>query len=89
MGDLFRIGTDDGLQRTALSYPSTEDRWLRLSWPREAGFPRVSAVEVETVRGPTLTFAARGAPCRPGGPQEAPATVCELALPAWGRSCGG
>lgn len=85
VGDLFRIGTEEGLQRTALSYPATEDRWLRLAWPRAAGFPRVSAVEVETVSGPTLTSAARGAPCRLAGPQEAPATVCDLSLPGMGQ----
>lgn len=85
VGDLFRIGTEDGLQRTALSYPATEHRWLRLTWPREAGFPRVSAVEVETVSGPALTFAARGAPCRTAGPEQAPATVCELSLPGLGQ----
>ncbi len=88
VGDLFRIGTEGpekGLQRTALSYPVTDDRWLRLAWPREAGFPRVSAVEVETVSGPTLTYTARGAPCRTAGPQEAPATVCELSLPGMGQ----
>jgi hypothetical protein len=85
VGDLFRIGTEDGLQRTALSYPATEHRWLRLSWPLAAGFPRVSAVEVETVSGPTLTFAARGAPCRTAGPETAPATVCELSLPGLGQ----
>lgn len=85
VGDLFRLGTEGGLQRTALSYPATEDRWLRLAWPREAGFPRVSAVEVETVSGPTLAFTGRGAPCRTGGPEEAPATVCELALPGMGQ----
>lgn len=85
VGDLFRIGTEDGLQRTALSYPVTEHRWLRLTWPREAGFPRVSAVEVETVSGPTLAFASRGASCREAGPQEAPSNVCELSLPAPGQ----
>ena len=89
VGDLFRIGTEGGLQRTALSYPVTEHRWLRLTWPREAGFPRVSAVEVETVSGPKLAFAARGVPCRPGGPQEAPSTVCELSLPGMGQVRGG
>ncbi|HKH46812.1 MAG TPA: DUF3999 family protein [Thermoanaerobaculia bacterium] len=85
VGDLFRLGTEGGLQRTALSYPATDHRWLRLFWPREAGFPRVSAVEVETVSGPTLTFAARGAPCRVAGPKQVPATVCELALPGLGQ----
>jgi Protein of unknown function (DUF3999) len=85
VGDLFRLGTEGGLERTALSYPATDHRFLRLAWPREAGFPRVSAVEVETVSGPTLTFAAKGAPCRMAGPAGAPATVCELALPGMGQ----
>ncbi len=82
VGDLFRIGGDKGLQRSSLSYPSTQDRYLRLTWPEEAGFPRVSAVEVETIRGPSLTFSARGAECRPavsGG------VSCELPLPALGQ----
>lgn len=84
-GDLFRVGTKNGLQRTALSYPATEHRWLRLAWPEAAGFPRVSAVEVETVSGPTLTFAARGTPCRLTGSKAAPSAVCELALPGMGQ----
>lgn len=82
VGDLFRIGGDKGLQRSSLSYPSTQDRYLRLSWPEEAGFPRVSAVEVETVRGPSLTFSARGAGCRPSA---AGGIGCELPLPASGQ----
>ena len=82
VGDLFRIGGDKGLQRSSLSYPSTQDRYLRLSWPEEAGFPRVSAVEVETVRGPLLTFSARGADCRP---LASSGIGCELPLPAAGQ----
>jgi hypothetical protein len=81
-GDLFRIGEREGLQQIALSYPSTEDRYLRLAWPQAAGFPKVETVEVETVKGPSLAFATRGAECRPAGP---PAAVCSLALPAVGQ----
>lgn len=81
-GDLFRIGPGDGLQQTALSYPPTEDRHLRLHWPAAAGLPRVSAVEVETVTGPSLT-ATQDAKCDRGRPGVA---VCTLELPAPGQT---
>jgi hypothetical protein len=81
-GDMFRIGEREGLQQISLSYPSTEDRYLRLAWPQSAGFPRVEAVEVETVSGPSLAFATRGAECQAAGPS---ATACALALPAPGQ----
>lgn len=85
VSDLFRVGSGEGLQKSALSYPSTDHRWLRLFWPRAAGFPRISAVEVETVSGPTLAFATRGASCRETGPESPPATACELLLPGMGQ----
>lgn len=85
VSNLFRVGSGEGLQKTALSYPSTDHRWLRLFWPRAAGFPRISAVEVETVSGPTLAFATRGASCRETGPESAPGTACELILPGMGQ----
>jgi hypothetical protein len=85
VSNLFRVGSGEGLQKTALSYPSTDHRWLRLFWPRAAGFPRISAVEVETVSGPTLAFATRGASCRETGPESAPAAACELILPGMGQ----
>jgi len=81
-GDMFRIGESEGLQQISLSYPSTEDRYLRLAWPQAAGFPRVEAVEVETVSGPSLAFATRGAECQAAGPSS---TACALALPAPGQ----
>lgn len=81
-GDMFRIGERAGLQQISLSYPSTEDRYLRLAWPQAAGFPRVEAVEVEMVSGPSLAFATRGAECQAEGPI---ATACALALPAPGQ----
>jgi hypothetical protein len=81
-GDLFRLGEREGLQQIALSYPSTEDRFLRLGWPQAAGFPRVEAVEVETVSGPSLTFATRGAEhMQMGGA----AAAWTLSLPAAGQ----
>ncbi|HEX7185240.1 MAG TPA: DUF3999 family protein [Thermoanaerobaculia bacterium] len=81
-GDLFRIGESEGLQQTALSYPSTEDRFLRLAWPEQAGFPRVAAVAVEVVRGPSLTSSTQDTECRETRPA---AVACELALPAAGQ----
>lgn len=81
-GDLFRIGSADGLERTSLSYPATRDRYLRLHWPGEAGLPRVSAVEVETVTGPSVTVDVDDAECDTGRPGVA---VCLLSLPAPGQ----
>jgi len=81
-GDMFRLGEREGLQQISLSYPSTEDRYLRLAWPQAAGFPRVETVEVETVSGPSLAFATRGAECQAAGPRS---TACALVLPAPGQ----
>lgn len=81
-GDLFRIGSADGLERTSLSYPATRDRYLRLHWPAEAGLPRVSAVEVETVTGPSVTVDVQDAECDTDRPD---VTVCILTLPAAGQ----
>jgi hypothetical protein len=81
-GDLFRIGSADGLERTSLSYPATRDRYLRLHWPGEAGLPRVSAVEIETVTGPSVTVDVQDVECDTGRPGVA---VCILTLPAAGQ----
>lgn len=84
-GDLFRIGESAGLQQIALSYPSTTDRFLRLAWPQEAGFPRVQAVEVETVSGPSVTYTARGAECQAAGTSSSSGLACSFPLPAPGQ----
>ncbi|HKV07303.1 MAG TPA: DUF3999 family protein [Thermoanaerobaculia bacterium] len=81
-GDLFRIGSADGLERTSLSYPATRDRYLRLHWPAEAGLPRVSAVEVETVTGPSVTVDVQDAECDTA---HSGVAVCLLNLPASGQ----
>jgi Protein of unknown function (DUF3999) len=78
-GDLFRLGEAGELQRTSLSYPATRDRFLRLHWPRAAGFPRVSAVEVETVAGPSVEATTRDVKCEADQPGP---VVCAIALPA-------
>jgi uncharacterized protein DUF3999 len=46
---LFRLGTDSELQGSAVTYPATDARYLRLEWPSAAKFPRVETVELDTV----------------------------------------
>jgi hypothetical protein len=69
---------------TAVSYPATTDRYLRLHWPRRRQeTPRVSAVAVEAVVGPVLPVPTPNADCRPGPPG---ALFCTLPLPAAGQT---
>jgi hypothetical protein len=72
-----RLSGVEGLQRLALSYPSSADRFLRLHWLAGPS-PSVTAAEVETVNGPMLTYAARGGGCG----DTASGAVCSLELPA-------
>lgn len=68
-----RLGGAEGVQRVALTYPSTPDRFLRLS-----NAPAVASAAVETVAGPLLSFAVQGAPCR----HARSAAICTLEIPA-------
>lgn len=52
-GDLFRLGLDDTLESFALDYPATNDRFLRLEWPRSGEFPELQRVAVARL-GPAL-----------------------------------
>ncbi|HVT60070.1 MAG TPA: DUF3999 family protein [Thermoanaerobaculia bacterium] len=83
-GDLFRLGEEAGLQRTSLPYPASQLRYLRLAWPRSAGFPQLRGVAVETtVPGRSLAVTSPDAPCRSTAATALPAsTVCQLPLPA-------
>jgi hypothetical protein len=81
-GDLFQLGNGGGLKRTSLVYPPSDRRYLRLHWPREAGFPEVRRVEVETAPRSSLAITARAAECEHHPPA---ATVCRLPLPAAGQ----
>lgn len=72
------LGGIEGLQRLALSYPSTSDRFLRLHWPAGANPPAITTGEVETVNGPTLALATQGARCD----DTATGAVCTLEVPA-------
>lgn len=66
-----RLGGAEGLQRIALAYPSTSNRFLRLR--SEAS---IAAAAVESVAG--LTLAVQGASCR-----SAPSvSICSLEIPA-------
>lgn len=47
--ELFRLGDDPTLQRFALDYPPLADRYLRLTWPRQAEVPKLEALTVATV----------------------------------------
>jgi hypothetical protein len=73
-----RLDGVEGLQRLALSYPSTSDRFLRIHWPAGAAAPTIATAEVETVNGPTLALVTRGARCD----DTATGAVCTLELPA-------
>jgi Protein of unknown function (DUF3999) len=84
-GDLFRLGSGEGLARTSLPYPATSARYLRLSWPARAGFPELRGVAVEsTSPGRSLTVTSRSSPCREG--PSAVARSCRLPLPAAGQT---
>lgn len=57
-GDLFRLGEAEGLQRSALEYAATDERFLRLAWPRGAGFPELVEVWVRALPPPPESLAA-------------------------------
>ena len=83
-GDLFRLGEGDaGLERTALSYPPTSVRYLRLAWPKAAGFPEVKGVELELSAGPSIALASGEATCERGGNGS---LACRVELPAPGTA---
>ncbi len=67
--------------KISVGYPVTPDRYLRLHWPRRPEAPRVSAVEVESVTGASLSIGSSRATCQPG---PAGALLCALGLPAGG-----
>ncbi len=83
-GDLFRLGDGDGeLERNALSYPPTSVRYLRLGWPKAAGFPELRGVELELSAGPSIALATGDSTCERGG---SGAVSCRLDLPAAGTA---
>jgi Protein of unknown function (DUF3999) len=84
-GDLFRPASGDEAARASLLYPATSARYLRLSWPREAGFPDLRDVVVEpTTPGRSLTITSPNNPCQ-NGPSGG-SLICRLPLPASGQT---
>jgi hypothetical protein len=51
-GTLFRLGAGERLHGSALDYSETDLRYLRLWWPKEAGFPEFRGVGVQSLPGP-------------------------------------
>lgn len=47
--DLFRVGESQEMQKTSLNYDATHDRYLKLNWPKNAGYPSVQNIECEAV----------------------------------------
>ncbi len=41
---LFRLGSASGLNGAEIRYPPTRSRYLRLHWPKDAGFPEFEAI---------------------------------------------
>lgn len=69
--DVFRLGASAALQGSALRYPATSARFLRLSWPANAGFPKLVEATVrqrdpEEGSGDTLMLDAIERPCPAG-----------------------
>jgi hypothetical protein len=80
-----RLDTDEAAARASLLYPATTARYLRLSWPRGAGFPELRGALVEpTTPGRSLTVTSPNNPCQ-NGPAGA-TLICRLPLPAAGQT---
>ncbi|HEX5758442.1 MAG TPA: DUF3999 family protein [Thermoanaerobaculia bacterium] len=77
-GNLFRLGTSDELERSALVYPANRHRWLRLTWPAAAGTPELREIEIVSAEGRVLAVGTEAPACR----REGRAVVCGVPLPA-------
>jgi hypothetical protein len=61
-GSFVRLGEEEGLIRTGLDLPRSSFRYLRLDWPRPAGFPALKGAAVvvrEAARADAPSFRAR------------------------------
>jgi hypothetical protein len=72
---LFRLGAAPELQGSALAYPATTARYLRLRWPRAAEFPRLQEVQLESVRTAAEELPLPKGACAADGPRR---TTCDL-----------
>ncbi|HXU44428.1 MAG TPA: DUF3999 family protein [Thermoanaerobaculia bacterium] len=81
-GDLVRLDESEaGPERDGISYPATELRYLRLSWPRVSGLPALQGSAVEASPGPSISLATGDSNCASG---EAGSLQCRLELPVAG-----
>jgi len=71
-GTLFRLGAGETLHGSALDYSETDLRYLRLWWPKAAGFPQFRGVGVESLAEP------------PGDPLTVPIDIRREALSGGG-----
>lgn len=49
-GELFQVGPAAGLRKDTLQYDRNGHRYLRVTWPRAAGTPRLERAEVRALR---------------------------------------
>ena len=64
-GSFVRLGDEAGLARTALDLPPSSFRYLRLEWPRSAGFPALEGAAVVLREGTLPGAPSLAAPVRP------------------------
>jgi hypothetical protein len=80
-----RLGPGEAVVRASLLYPATKARYLRLSWPREAGAPELRGAMVEpTTPERSLTVTSPNHPCQNGS--AGGTLTCLLPLPAAGQT---
>ncbi|HEV8238510.1 MAG TPA: DUF3999 family protein [Thermoanaerobaculia bacterium] len=73
---LFRLGAGEELQGSALAYPATDARYLRLSWPAAAKFPHLREVELDSVATAAEEVALPAKSCVADGARR---TTCDFA----------
>jgi hypothetical protein len=73
--DLFRIGDEVEMREATLGYEPTTDRYLRLDWPEEAGFPEAERIALERSPAAAIRLRTEEPECRAPAPGE---TVCRL-----------
>jgi len=73
---LFRLGAGDELRGSALAYPATDARYLRLHWPTASRFPRLEGAQIDRVATAAEEVLLPGKACAAAGLRRA---VCDLA----------
>ena len=68
--DLFRVGKEDGMRQATLGYEPTADRFLRLHWPGDAGFPEAERISLELLAASPIEQHVEAPECRAPAPGE-------------------